>query len=113
MLSAPSGLRSPTTAQTLDVPISNPTMIEEAGSNMFFLGQFWGLRTRRGDSAGFQPADRQVIGYGQVEAGDGLAKLLSLDKNLMPAPQLVLQIQEAKGDLAALISRDHQHLRAG
>src|ERR1700704_1879802 len=77
MFSAPSALKSPTTAQTLEVPISSPTMIE-AGLNMFPLRSqgFWqpGNRTGR-EAAGFDPPGGNVVGDRQVQHADGFAQL--------------------------------------
>src|SRR2546427_2342479 len=82
-LSAPS---SPTTAQTLEVPISKPTMMEE-GSNMFFPGaqEFGHFGRNRGDRAGFQPTSRDVIGEGKIKAGNGFAHFLAQINNFAPA----------------------------
>src|SRR5947207_7242840 len=68
MLRAPSELRSPTTAQTFEVPISSPTIIEDE-SNMFPPGANWLRGFGRGgrQGAGFQPAGRHVVGDRQIE----------------------------------------------
>src|SRR2546421_8795648 len=107
-LSAPS---SPTTAQTLDVPISRPTMMEE-GSNMFFLvaqefGHFGGDRR---DSAGFEPTGRNVIRDSQIERGNGFAYFLSGINNFAPAAQLLFEIGQGEGDFAALAGSRYEHV---
>src|SRR5664279_2552464 len=112
IFSAPSAASSPTTAQTLDVPISSPTMIEEA-LNMSFLGVYdSGNPGSRGrNRAGFKPAGRDIIGNREIECGDGLAHPLAQVKNLMPPAQLLLQAGQGKNHLAPLL-RDHdQHRR--
>src|SRR5438445_909937 len=78
ILSAPAALTSPTTAQTLEVPISRPTIIE-LGSGIFFLesGRFDDFQRFRGNEAGFQPAGRQIVGDRQIEECQVLASRLA------------------------------------
>ena len=114
MFRAPSALESPTTAQTLEVPISSPTMMEE-GSNMFFPGAqgFGWLGSGGRDGAGFEPAGGDVVGDRQIERGNRLARASG------PARRSSCQRRncwsrsvEAEGDFAALPGRDDQHFRA-
>src|SRR5438874_13715854 len=72
ILSALSVESSPTTAQTLEVPTSNPTMIEEEGSNMFLFGAqgFWGFGSDWGNQARFEPGHRKVLPAGEIERAD-------------------------------------------
>src|ERR1043166_8168737 len=110
---APSALSSPTTAQTLEVPISNPTIMEEGGSNMLFPGVqwFWGLNRRGGNGAGFQPTRREVVGDGQVQSGNRSSQFLSHQVNLMPAIQLPVKITWPEGNGAALSGGGHYNFR--
>src|SRR5258708_7182772 len=93
MFSEPSALRSPTTAQTFEVPTSNPTIMEE-GSNMLFLevNRFGRPGRERGGRIGFEPARRHAVGDGQVKGCDGLVQLLAEIMDATPAPELALQI---------------------
>src|SRR5205814_6495343 len=77
MFSALSAESSPTTAQTLDVPISRLTMIEEEGSNMFLLlARGFGTFGRgRGHQRGFQPFGWNVVADGEIEGPKGFADL--------------------------------------
>src|SRR6266581_171748 len=74
ILSAPSAPNSPTTAQTLEVPTSNPTMMEE-GSNMFLLGaKGFGQPGRGGGNrAGLEPPGGNIIAYREIKRRDGFA----------------------------------------
>src|ERR1035441_6254403 len=112
IFSAPSGASSPTTAQTLDVPISSPTMIEEA-LNMSFLEVYGSGRpgSRGENRAGLNPTRRNIIGDREIKCGNGLAHLLAQVKNLMPPAQLLLQVGQAKNPLAPLPRRHDQHRR--
>src|SRR6478735_4674369 len=106
-LSEPSALNSPTTAQTLDVPISRPTMIDEAGSNMFLLvaerlrefGRRGRLRT------GGDVAHRDAVGHGEIKARDAFAGALSHIVDGVPAAHLPVHVAQAKGDICTLPCR--------
>src|SRR5882724_5917688 len=91
MFRAPSSLSSPTTAQTLEVPISRPTIMEE-GSNMLLFNAkgFERLRIGRRDSTGFEPARGNIIRNGQIESSDGLIHFLTHVENFMPPAQLLI-----------------------
>src|SRR5258706_12417144 len=73
MLRAPDGFTSPTTAQTLEVPISSPTMIEDA-SNISFLvvGGFEDLLSLRRNEVRFLPASRQIVRHRQIDRNQRL-----------------------------------------
>src|SRR5438445_12506333 len=103
ILSAPSELSSPTTAQTLDVPTSRPTMMEE-GSNMFFLYayRFGEFRRSRRQRVRILPSGRDTGGNRKIQRRDRLRHFLSEIENFAPAAQLLLEIEEAKGDFAGL-----------
>src|SRR5665213_487924 len=114
MFSRPSAFSSPTTTQIFEVPISRPAMMLES-SNIFPPG-FQGFhRLRRHDrrGAGHGPAHRHVVRHRQVHRGDGFLLVHAEVVNLPPAPQLLLQIVEAKRDFAALPRRRHNHARPG
>src|SRR5579884_1967532 len=67
-LTAPPAFTSPTTATTLDVPISSPT-IKEAGSNIspaFPLGVFH-FRRNLWHRARLDQAERHIVAHGQIE----------------------------------------------
>ena len=69
MFRAPSAPRSPTTAQTLDVPISSPTMMDEVLNMPFLRARGLGRLGSGGrNRTGLQPADGDVVGDGQIEA---------------------------------------------
>src|SRR5215831_9156052 len=95
MFSALSAPNSPTTAQTFEVPISSPTMMEE-GSNMLFLVApgFREFGRRRRNGIGLEPTSGDIVADGEVEASNGLAEFLAGIDNLAPAPQLLIQIDE-------------------
>src|SRR5439155_20268024 len=95
---APSRSSSPTTAQTFEVPISSPTIMEEE-SNMFSLGAkgFRQLRCGRRHGTGFEPAGRDVVADGEVERGDAPFHALAHIVNRPPAPHLPFQIVQTKG----------------
>src|SRR5439155_15670046 len=79
-VSAPAAFTSPTTAQTLDVPISSPTMME-AGSNMLLVirrGFERFGRGRRRDQVEVGPEQRRVVGDAQVEGEDLLPEPLGV-----------------------------------
>src|SRR5260370_23663152 len=114
ILRAPSGLKSPTTAHTFEVPTSNPTIMEDA-SNMFLFGASLfreSGRTGR-EGAGFEPAGRHVVGDRQVKRGNLLAHFLSLVKNGAPAPDLLFDAGQTESDFAALPGGDHQRFGRG
>src|SRR5262249_26128021 len=100
ILSPPSATSSHTPPQTLQVPVSKQTMMEE-GSNMFSsgvsqrLGRF-GCRGR--DSAGFQPTCRNVVGNRQVQGRDYFVLLLASVEDFPPAQQLSFEVVRSKGD---------------
>src|SRR5437588_12260996 len=68
MFRAPAGFISPTTAQTLEVPISRPTITEE-GSDIFFLisGGFNHFLSSCRDEARFQPAGWQIVRNREID----------------------------------------------
>src|SRR5476649_1177561 len=85
MFSEPSAVRSPTTAQIFDVPISRPTMMFES-SNIFppvFYGVeiFWNDR-RRND---FRPANRDIVRHRQIERDNNFIFAHSQIVNFPPA----------------------------
>src|SRR5260370_3681767 len=103
ILRAPSGLKSPTTAQTFEVPTSKPTIMEDA-SNMFLFGASLfreSGRTGR-EGAGFEPAGRHVVGDRQLKRGNRLAHILSLFKKRAPAADLLVDADQTGTDLAAI-----------
>src|SRR5437588_5831782 len=86
ILSAPSAPSSPTTAQTLEVPTSNPTMIEDGSNMLLFQAERFGeARGGQGEGAGLEPPGGNVIVDRQIERGNGLVLLLGMIKNLVPA----------------------------
>src|SRR5207249_858812 len=102
ILRAPSALSSPTIAQTLEVPISRPTIIEE-GSDMLFLDTD---RLRRFGEVGREaawilPTERHAVADGKIERRDGFAQLLAEIENSTPTPQLRLGIELEAGGLEA------------
>src|SRR5258705_12981388 len=86
MLSA-SPLSSPTTAQTLEVPISRPTIMEE-GSNIFlFVAKGAGQSRRHGrQHAGLQKPGGNVVAHRQIQTRDRFAGLASCFVDLPPSP---------------------------
>src|ERR1017187_9025649 len=109
---AGSAFRSPTTAQTLDVPISKPTIMDES-SNIFPPGVSGvdgpGCGGRRHD--GFHPTDRHVVGNRQIERRHRFVHALSQIVNFAPTPQLLLQIVQTESNFAALTRRDDNNSR--
>src|SRR5260370_17360614 len=109
---APEALTSPTTAQTLDVPISRPTMIEDDGSNIFLpvrLGLVW-FRGCRGKQARFQPASREVVRDRKIQRSDLLAVPLTVIVHAAPTAQLPVEVVQAKGYGAALPASPSQNI---
>src|ERR1043166_1991422 len=86
-LRAPAALISPTTAHTLDVPTSRPTMIEP-GSNMFTFGCFGRVGRSRGHEAGFEPASWDVVLNRKIYPGEMPASLATVIDNDVPATHL-------------------------
>src|SRR5688572_33500949 len=89
MLSAPASLISPTTAQTLEVPISNPTTVEER-SNMFFP-----VRRRLGNAdfggnsiSQFKPDRRNIIGDDEIQRREHLIVAAPEIEDAMPPGKL-------------------------
>src|SRR5437660_6739638 len=114
MLSPPSSLTSPTTAQIFDVPTSRPTMTDD-WSNMF-LPVPWGfVGFRRGGrrGAGLEPNRRRVVCHRQIERPQGSADFPAVIMREPPVAQLLLQAVERKSDPTSLHRRDLQHLRPG
>src|SRR4051812_19008599 len=112
MFKAPSAFSSPTTAHTFDVPTSNPTMIEE-GSNMFLFSanRFRQLGGREWNRAGLQPPSWIIVADRQIERPDCFVLLLRGRKYFMPSAQLLLDVPEAKSNLAPLPRCHDQHVR--
>src|SRR5204863_9129422 len=96
ILSAPSALSSPTIAQTLDVPTSRPTIMEE-GSNIFFLDtdRLRGLGEAGREAAWILPTDRHTVADGKIERCDRFAHLLAKIENRAPAPELLIEVVQA------------------
>src|SRR5882672_3002976 len=93
MLSAPSELSSPTTAQTLEVPISSPTMmVEESNISSSIVLRFGLWRGCGRDRASLEPAGGDIIGDGEVEGGDDPVHFDAPFVNRLPAPQLLVNI---------------------
>src|SRR5579859_1006082 len=86
MFNAPAAFTSPTAAQTFDVPISRPTINDEAGSNIFspvvllrlllcvFVGGARAWRQYRGVS----PFQGNVFRHGQIHPRDRLVRPAAL-----------------------------------
>src|SRR5690348_3101448 len=112
MFRPPSGLKSPTTAQIFEVPISKPTIMEELESNMSFpVPKGFGLPGGRlWHSAGLQPGCGNIVGDSQVQAGDGFAALLAGVINCLPTQELLVQVGQTEGNLAALARSHHQNV---
>src|SRR5437667_7426098 len=77
--STPSAFISPTTAQTLEVPISNPTMMLEE-SNISFPGAlgFQVFGSRRRHRPGVDVPQRSVLGNREIERGDAFVQTRAL-----------------------------------
>src|SRR6266700_2500150 len=112
IFNAPSQLSSPTTAQTLDVPTSRPTMMEE-GSNMFFLYAYRFGEFRRGGRQRVRvlPTGRDTVGNREIERRNHFCHFLTEIENSTPAAQLLLEIVKAKGDFAGLTCFDDEDFR--
>src|SRR5437016_10103099 len=112
ILSAPSALSSPTIAQTLDVPTSRPTIMEE-GSNMLFLDtdRLRGLGEAGREGAWILPTDRHTVADGKIERRDRFAHLLAKIENRAPAPELLIGVEQAKSDLAGLARFQNENFR--
>src|SRR5262249_45802051 len=111
MFRVPAEFTSPTTAQTFDVPISSPTMMDEE-SNMFSFikGRFGSFGRRRGHTAVVGPQHRRIIADGQFEGVDHFAAALRFVMNRMPAAQLSVEIREAKRYFIALTGADDEDI---
>ncbi len=79
----------------------------------------WGVRVwvTSGAAGGTALASSQrsgnIVGDGEIERGDRIARLLAQLENGVPAPQLLLEIGQAESHFAPLPRRHHQHLRGG
>src|SRR5690242_10530496 len=104
MFSVWSALNSPTTAHTFEVPISRPTIMVEAGSNMFLPGAQAPGEFRRGGRKRVRipPFGGDVVGHGQIQTHDPFAEALRHLARFAPAAKLFLEIRQPKSDFASL-----------
>src|SRR5947207_2665772 len=111
ILSEASVLSSPTTAQTFEVPISRPTIIEE-GSNMLFLemNRTIGRDGCGGGGAGFEPANGDAVGNGQVNGRHRFFQFQAQIIDEAPSHELAIEVVQRQGDDAALAGADDEHL---
>src|SRR5579862_5865129 len=103
MLKAPFSPSSPTVAQILDVPMSKPTMMDDALNMLSFVRRsFYRLARNRWNRAGFQPAGRHVVRNRQIQAGEHFALALGQVVHQAPAQELPLDLSRTKGHHSAL-----------
>src|SRR5262249_24056598 len=89
MLRAAGGVTSPTTAHTLEVPTSRPTMTWD-GSNIFLpgRGRCVGFGFGRRDRCSFEPERRYVVRNGKIGREDYPAGAAAEIVHSAPSPQL-------------------------
>src|SRR5262245_9741582 len=114
MLSAPFSLHCPTTAHTLEVPSSSPTIIGEGSNMLFFVARK--IQAGRGADRSrdvLLPAGGNIVRYGQVEWRDGFGCVERVVMKDAPALQLAVKTLVPYRDSRALAGCDNQDLRRG
>src|SRR5688572_4270643 len=93
----PTGLISPTTAHTFDVPISKPTMMDEESNMFLFAAQsFQRLGSGRRRQARIEPARGHIICHGEIHPRHVFARPLPIFMHDAPPAELSFHVREPK-----------------